>query len=122
MDVMRRPLRTHLIEERIVEVHVLVVGQVLAAVAPRGSLDVQCLSDGLVHRDEAAIVGEIGDRDVASLLQLAEGSVMPGPGRIIFQCFVPPCHVQVAADDVHEGPVPEVLCLVKGGPTSLKPA
>ena len=36
MDVMQRPPRTHLIEERIVEVHVLVVGQVLAAVAPRG--------------------------------------------------------------------------------------
>ena len=61
----------------------------------------QALGDAVVHRDEAALVAVIGNWDVASPFQHAEGALIPVRSLLVGQLFAPTCHVQVVADDVH---------------------
>ena len=70
----------------------------------------QRLSDAVVDRDEAALLDVIGDWEETSQLELVEGAFMPQVSIV----FVPACHVQVAADDVHSVAGAELACFVDG--------
>ena len=64
--------------------------------APRGALNVQRLVEGIVDRDEAALVDVVGDWMVPSLFEHLEGSFVPHG----IACPAPARHVKIAAHDV----------------------
>ena len=77
----------------------LVRAQFIGPLAPRRTLDLQGLGDAVVDCYEATLVDVVRDWHEASLLQMAESSVMP---ICMFAVVAfPPGHVQIATDDVH---------------------
>ena len=87
----------------------LVRAQFIGPLAPRRTLDVQGLGDAVVDCYEATLVDVVRDWHEASLLQIAESSVMPISMFAVFA--FPPGHVQIATDDVH-GVAGRIGCLV----------
>ena len=75
----------------------LILGLLLVnLLAPRGALNVQRLVEGIVDRDEAALVDVVGDWMVPSLFEHLEGSFVPCG----IACPAPARHVKIAAHDV----------------------